>query len=109
MKPREVGAIKDCVEELSDSVEELRRSIDEMSHPGSNNFDVVMSDVQTWVSAALTDETTCFDGFDGNMMNGNMKNTVRSHIMNVAHLTSNALALINQYAALHGGSSVTRS
>ncbi|PKI65765.1 hypothetical protein CRG98_013837 [Punica granatum] len=101
LKPREVGAMKDCVEELGDAVYELRRSIAEMDAPlRSKTFELMISDVQTWVTAALTDETTCSDGFAGRMMNGKLKTIVRKHIKTVAHLTSNALALVNLYASL---------
>lgn len=103
MKPREVGAMQDCVEELSSSVDELRRSIHEMGQiKRSSNFGLIMNDVQTWVSAALTDENTCSDGFTGSTMNGNTKTVVRNEILTIAHLTSNALALINRYAELQG-------
>ncbi|KAL3647454.1 hypothetical protein CASFOL_008422 [Castilleja foliolosa] len=67
-----------------------------------SNFEMTMSDVQTWVSAALTDEETCMDGFAGKFMNGAAKTAVRGRILNVAHMTSNALALINCYVSLHG-------
>ncbi|KAI9101487.1 hypothetical protein K1719_023969 [Acacia pycnantha] len=100
MKPREAAAMSDCLEELSDSMDELRKSIGEMSQlGGSSNFELTKNDVQTWVSAALTDESTCTDGFEGVHNNGTLKNTVRSRIVQVAHLTSNALAFINQLAA----------
>lgn len=103
LKPREVAAMKDCVEELGDSVDELRRSIAEMSHLGPSNFEITMSDVQTWVSAALTDESTCTDGFQENASDGSdIKTTVRGRVVQVAQLTSNALALINQLANSHG-------
>lgn len=98
--------MKDCVEELSESVDELRDSIGEMNKfnkQGQNyNFKVMINDIQTWVSAALTDENTCSDGFLGQTMNGELKAVVRSRIVNVAQLTSNALALINKYALIHG-------
>ncbi|PON53810.1 Pectinesterase inhibitor domain containing protein [Parasponia andersonii] len=97
---REAVALNDCVEELGDSVDELQRSIGEMGKKESS-FDLQMSNIQTWVSAALTDEDTCFDGFSGNAMNGSVKTTVRGHIVNVAHMTSNALALVNHYALIH--------
>ncbi|XP_061341428.1 21 kDa protein-like [Gastrolobium bilobum] len=105
LKPREVAAMKDCVEELSDSVDELRRSIYEMGHLRNSNFELTMSDVQTWVSAALTDESTCTDGFQDIAStddDGDIKSTVRGRIVQVAQLTSNALALINQLANSHG-------
>ncbi|XP_054813658.1 21 kDa protein [Prosopis cineraria] len=101
LKPREAAALRDCVEQLSDSVDELRKSIGEMSELRESNFELTMNDVQTWVSAALTDESTCSDGFEGASMNGNVKNTVRSRIVLVAQLTSNALAFISQLASSH--------
>lgn len=98
MNPREVDAMQDCLEELSDSVDELRRSIGEMGQIKASNFEVMMSDIETWVSAALTDESTCSDGFKRNTVNGKI---VRSRIVKIAHMTSNALALINSYASVH--------
>ncbi|KAL3838862.1 hypothetical protein ACJIZ3_023453 [Penstemon smallii] len=101
MTAREVGAMRDCVEELSDSVDQLRRSMAEMSQIRSSNFGLMMNDIQTWISAALTDEDTCADGFAGKVMNGGVKTAVRQQILNIVHITSNALALVNSYAALH--------
>ncbi|XP_022141164.1 21 kDa protein-like [Momordica charantia] len=98
---RDVSALKDCLEELSDSVDSLSSSIPEMGKLRGPDFELVMSNIQTWVSAALTDETTCSDGFQGKAVNGGVKATVRSRIVNIAQLTSNALSLINRIADLH--------
>ena len=65
MSPKVVATMKDCVEELSDSVYELKKSIREMKNVKGSKFQLMISDIQTWVSAALTDETTCTDGFQG--------------------------------------------
>ncbi|KAL1816332.1 hypothetical protein DCAR_0520718 [Daucus carota subsp. sativus] len=101
IKPGEVGPMNDCLEVLTDSIDELKNSMGEMSQlNGSPNYALLISDIQTWVSAALTDEDTCMDGFAGKA--GNTKNVVRGRILNVVHLTSNALALINNYNSLHG-------
>ncbi|KZV46709.1 21 kDa protein [Dorcoceras hygrometricum] len=102
MTPREVSAMRDCLEELGDTVDRLSRSMAEMNQINGSNFGLMMSDIQTWVSAALTDEDTCMEGFVGNAMAGGVKTAVRGKIVNVAHVTSNALALINSYASLHG-------
>ncbi|OIT36387.1 PREDICTED: 21 kDa protein [Nicotiana attenuata] len=102
LTPKEVGAMHDCVEELSDKVDELRKSLGEMKQLWGKDFDLKMNDIQTWVSAALTDENTCTEGFAGKVMNGKAKTVVRGKILEVAHLTSNALALINSLAGLHG-------
>ncbi|XP_010444081.1 PREDICTED: 21 kDa protein-like [Camelina sativa] len=102
LNPREAAAMRDCVEELADTLDELRKSIGEMCRLSTSNYEVYMSDMQTWVSAALTDENTCTEGFDRDEMNGKTKVLVRGKILVVAHLTSNALALINHFASIHG-------
>lgn len=101
LTPREVGAMSDCMEELSDSVNQLRKSLREMDKLNASNHALAINNIQTWVSAALTDENTCSDGFAGKSMNGDTKIVVREGIVNVAHMTSNALALINSYADRH--------
>ncbi|KAF5731081.1 putative DC1.2-like [Tripterygium wilfordii] len=102
LSPREVQAMHDCVEELIDAVDELGKSIGEMGQIGGSNFGLTINDIQTWVSAALTDESTCADGFDGKNMNESVKTAVRGQIVKISQLTSNALALVNSYASLQG-------
>ncbi|GJS73855.1 pectinesterase inhibitor 10-like protein [Tanacetum coccineum] len=68
-----------------------------MNRPGSKDFMLVVSDIQTWVSSAMTDEDTCSEGFANDKK---MKSVVRGKLVNVVHLTSNALALINNYASI---------
>ncbi|WZZ12430.1 hypothetical protein YC2023_105519 [Brassica napus] len=88
LKPREVSAMRVCVEELGDTLDELRKSIGEMGQLSGSSYEVYMSDIQTWVSAALTDENTCTDGFGGDDMNGKVKIFVRERILVIAHLTT---------------------
>ncbi|XP_065870398.1 21 kDa protein-like [Euphorbia lathyris] len=93
LRAKEAVAIKDCVETMKDSVDELRESLVMMKDLEGPDFAMKMSNVQTWVSTALTDEDTCMNGFDGKSMEGKV---IRSCLERVAELTSNALALINQ-------------
>ena len=104
MKPREYQALRDCVDNMGDTVDQLTRSIRELGRTGQaagQNFMWHMSNVQTWVSAALTDENTCVDGFAGHVMDGNVKAAIRRRVVSVAQVTSNALALVNRFAARH--------
>ncbi|KAK7334492.1 hypothetical protein VNO80_26249 [Phaseolus coccineus] len=103
LKPREYAALKDCVEEISDGVDRLSRSLKELKlcKLKGQDFDWHMSNVETWVSSALTDESTCGDGFAGKALSGKIKDAIRGKMVNVAQVTSNALSLINQYAAKH--------
>lgn len=102
LKAREYGAIKDCLEEIGDSADWIQKSIQELnaaSKSKGKDFLWHMSNVETWVSAALTDQNTCLDGFSGRALDGRIKNSVRARVTNVAQVTSNALALVNQFAA----------
>ncbi|XP_010261745.1 PREDICTED: 21 kDa protein-like [Nelumbo nucifera] len=90
---RQQGAVSDCVEQLSDSVDELQQTLSELRHLRRGTFREQMSNAQTWVSAALTNEDTCLDGFQN--VDGKVKSDVKQKINNVARITSNALYFIN--------------
>ncbi|KAK4839490.1 hypothetical protein QYF36_022338 [Acer negundo] len=104
LKSRERKAIKDCLDEVSDTVDRLSKSVKELKQSGQSkgpDFEWHMSNVETWVSAALTDENTCSDGFAGKTFDGKVKASVRAQIVSVAQYISNALSLVNQYAEKH--------
>lgn len=102
VKPREKAAIKDCFEEIDDTVDRLVKSVKELKSMGSSkgsDFQWHISNVQTWISAGLTDENTCVDGFAGKALNGRIKNSIQARFVHVERVTSNALALINKFAS----------
>lgn len=101
LKGREFAALRDCLEEMSDCVDRLSNSVQElknMARARGPELSWHISNVQTWVSGALTDGNTCVDGFAGRALNGRIKSSIKSRMTNVAQVTSNALALINQFA-----------
>lgn len=91
---RERAALDDCVEQISDSVDELSKTLRELKHLRGETFTWQMSNAETWISAALTNEDTCLDGFDD--VDGQVKSDVKRKITNVAKVTSNALYMINR-------------
>ncbi|TYJ49803.1 hypothetical protein E1A91_A01G160500v1 [Gossypium mustelinum] len=98
--PRASSALHDCFSNMDDAVDEIRGSLNEMRrlvNPGSESFRFQMGNIQTWMSAALTDEETCTDGFE-DVGDGPMKTAVCERAANVKKFTSNALALVNSYA-----------
>ncbi|WRX13829.1 Pectinesterase inhibitor domain - like 10 [Theobroma cacao] len=98
--PRASAALHDCFSNMGDAVDEIRGSLKQMRQlvaPGSESFRFQMGNVQTWMSAALTDEDTCTDGFE-DVAEGPMKTDVCRRTGKVKKFTSNALALVNSYA-----------
>ncbi|CAF2083215.1 unnamed protein product [Brassica napus] len=97
------AAVHDCVSNVGDAMEKMRgslRQLREMNHrrPGAPTFRFQMSNVQTWMSAALTDEETCTDGITEEMEDGETKTAVCEKVADVKRFTSNALAIVNTYA-----------
>ncbi|TMW88946.1 hypothetical protein EJD97_017869 [Solanum chilense] len=91
------SAYESCIELLEDSVYLLSRSLTSVapgagkSPPGNNN------DVQTWLSAALTNQDTCTEGFAD--VRGNVKDQMATNLKDLSQLVSNCLAI---FAAVNG-------
>ncbi|KAL6539065.1 hypothetical protein OROMI_025391 [Orobanche minor] len=89
-----------CVENLKDTVDQIKDSLHQMaslSYSGRSGqeFNFNVSNVKTWMSAALTDDNTCADEL------GHLEEPMRSNVWNkaleVEMFISNALALVNKY------------
>lgn len=102
------AALRDCRDTLSDASDRMRQSLGELrrARPGAAEFGMEMGDVETWMSAALTDEETCTDGIgevEGAAAEGSPEAEVVAEVVGVKEVTSNALALVNSYAANYQG------
>ncbi|KVI05432.1 pectinesterase inhibitor 7-like [Cynara cardunculus var. scolymus] len=95
----ESAALNDCSSVFGDAVDEIRQSYKEMKRLGWTGESVKfqLSNVQTWMSAALTNENTCTDGFE-QVADSGVKADVCDRVVTVTEVTSNALALVNSYA-----------
>ncbi|KAL8531892.1 hypothetical protein ACS0TY_008481 [Phlomoides rotata] len=99
--PRCGSALRDCFSLFRDAVSQIRGSLKQMQQltgDGGEELRFQMSNVQTWMSAALTNEDTCTDGFD-QVRAGPVKMDVCDRTVKVKEVTSNALALVNSYVA----------
>ncbi|KAL5721883.1 hypothetical protein ACHQM5_005469 [Ranunculus cassubicifolius] len=96
-EPKAAAALKDCYSVFDDAVDQMQRSIKEMKYLSSGEqLRFQMSNVQTWMSAALTNEETCTDGFE-EVMDGPIKADVIGKAGDVKKFTSNGLALVNNF------------
>lgn len=99
MSPREGMALQDCAETLGDAVDLACRSALELGlvdrSPSGPETGWRVSNVQTWMSGAMTNEQTCTDGFDAVGPGSAMKADVCGRASRLKQYTSNALALVN--------------
>ncbi|XP_004300721.1 PREDICTED: 21 kDa protein-like [Fragaria vesca subsp. vesca] len=92
-------AMGDCVKQLKSTENQLQRSkteFESIADPANSRLKV--SNVQTWVSAALTDQNTCTDGFADHNLNGQVETDTANNIRKLESMTSIGLTLINNYA-----------
>ncbi|XP_050215236.1 probable pectinesterase/pectinesterase inhibitor 35 [Mercurialis annua] len=86
------GGMVDCVELLDDSLDLLSNTINRKNNPKYTN-----NDVQTWLSAALTDQQTCIQSLQNdklrNKLSGNKGQEMIPIARNLSQHISNSLAL----------------
>ncbi|KAJ1294894.1 hypothetical protein BS78_01G181000 [Paspalum vaginatum] len=102
LTPVAAEAARDCVGMLGDAVDLLRQSVDAMEslgkeeQGGGRDVRFQVDSVRTWASAALTNDDMCVEGFKGEA--AATREAVRGHVAGAAHLTANALGIVNAMA-----------
>eukprot|EP01018_Ginkgo_biloba_P027984 Gb_24564 [translate_table: standard] len=85
-------ALQDCVQLIDITKDQLTSSL---SHLNSKSLTTQhFSDVQTWLSASITNQDTCMDGLTTANGNG-AEALLKSRLHNVTHFLSNSLAIVN--------------
>ncbi|CAL0302310.1 unnamed protein product [Lupinus luteus] len=96
---REQLAIEDCKELLDFSVSELAWSLGEMRRirEGDNNVQYE-GNLEAWLSAALSNQDTCIEGFEGT--DRKLESYISGSLTQVTQLISNVLSLYTQLHSL---------
>lgn len=98
--PRVRAAYEDCLELLDESMDALARSLSSVtSRGGDSEIGPLTStagsteDVMTWLSAALTNQDTCLEGFEDT--SGTVKDQMVGNLKDLSELVSNCLAIFS--------------
>lgn len=62
--PRTQSALNDCRSLFVDAFDRLNQSVAEAKGQVASSQGVKISDINTWISAAMTDQETCLDGLE---------------------------------------------
>ncbi|XP_062022846.1 pectinesterase inhibitor 6-like [Rosa rugosa] len=98
MKGKAGVALSDCIEVFENAIDELHKSLGVLRKLSRTTFATQMGDLNTWLSAALTDGDTCLDGFE-EVQRGKQIKSLQNRVLRATRFTSNALALANKLAA----------
>ncbi|KAJ0049059.1 hypothetical protein Pint_15226 [Pistacia integerrima] len=87
-------ALQDCMTQFEDALTRLNDSVSEMEVGSGEKMltDRKVNDVQTWISAAMTDEDSCLDGLEE--MGSKVFDEVKSKMQKSKEALSNSLAII---------------
>ncbi|GKF36496.1 putative pectinesterase, partial [Tanacetum coccineum] len=92
----DAAVLKDCIEDIQDSIGEIKDSLTAISKlKSSQDKKFVLSNAQAWTSAAITDEYSCIDGMEDEDVSEAVMTKIKTSIVSIARLSSNALSLIN--------------
>ncbi|XP_042492091.1 pectinesterase [Macadamia integrifolia] len=95
--PAEKDAFEDCKVLLADAKEELLESISSVGK-GTDVTNLVSKshDLNNWLSAVISYQQTCIDGFP----DGKLKTGMKKSLDKAKKLTSNALAIVSEVTSL---------
>ncbi|KAI3787374.1 hypothetical protein L1987_41804 [Smallanthus sonchifolius] len=100
-------AMEECLHQIDDGVKQITQSFKELQKMGKDrdeNFIWHESNVQTWVSAALTDATTCVGAILGHGISDSERALIQARILKVKQLARNSLALFTRFITRHRAS-----
>ncbi|CAL5084673.1 unnamed protein product [Urochloa decumbens] len=97
LRVRDRVALSDCLDLFGRTLGQLGTAADELSSAEAEDESVVAG-VQTVLSAALTNQYTCLEGFAGPSASedGRVRPYIQGRIYHVAHLVSNSLAMLRR-------------
>ncbi|KAJ8509727.1 hypothetical protein OPV22_000161 [Ensete ventricosum] len=89
---RQRFALTDCLELFSQTLDELLDATSDLTANPSSHVD----HVQTLLSAAITNQYTCLDGFAYVDKDGGYRSVIEKPLYHVSHLVSNSLAMMKK-------------
>nr|ABQ42392.1 pectin methylesterase-like protein [Taiwania cryptomerioides] len=94
---RQRGALNDCMEMYDDTLDELHDTLSDLHNATFLSMPKHAADLETLLSAAITNQFTCLEGFT--LCKGHLKQQVKGELHNVSHLVSNSLATVGNISA----------
>ncbi|KAL3640593.1 hypothetical protein CASFOL_015561 [Castilleja foliolosa] len=100
VEPKTQPAMKDCAELFDDASSELGRSAESVCVGRGEKVltEMKISDLKTWISAAMTDQETCLDGLAE--MGSTALGEFRVKVQRSQEYMSNTLAILNNIPSL---------
>ncbi|KAI5422242.1 hypothetical protein KIW84_045635, partial [Lathyrus oleraceus] len=91
---REKIALHDCLETIDETLDELKEAEEDLVlYPAKKTVYQHADDLKTLISAAITNQVTCLDGFSHDGADKRVRKVLEEGQVHVEHMCSNALAM----------------
>ncbi|KAK1316611.1 putative pectinesterase/pectinesterase inhibitor 28 [Acorus calamus] len=98
--PRTAQALENCNELMEYAVDDLKESIEKLGGFDLSKLDKLVEDLNVWLSASITYQETCLDGFENTT--GDAGESMRKAMKTGMELSSNALAIVGGLSNILG-------
>ncbi|CAH2044517.1 unnamed protein product [Thlaspi arvense] len=92
--PRTKMALDQCKELMDYAIGELSNSFEELGRFKFHKLDEALIKLRVWLSATISHEQTCFEGFQGTQ--GDAGETIKKALKTAVQLTHNGLAMVTE-------------
>ncbi|KAF8018019.1 hypothetical protein BT93_H3042 [Corymbia citriodora subsp. variegata] len=92
--PRGREALSNCKKLMEFAIDDLGISFDKLSALDYSKLDNTLADLKVWLSAVITYQDTCLDGFQNTT--GDAGHKMREALKTSGELTSNVLAMVDE-------------
>ncbi|GAB2277371.1 hypothetical protein Dimus_012074 [Dionaea muscipula] len=96
--PETKRAADDCKELFNDATDDFRRSFNEVGQFEFKSVDKILSNLKVWLSATITYQETCLDGFENTT--GDASEKMRELLKTSMELSSNGLAIVAEMSTI---------
>ncbi|KAG6525699.1 pectinesterase-like [Zingiber officinale] len=103
--PRTQKALEACNELLDYAVDDLRNSVEKFASMEMSRVGEAVDDLRVWLSAAITYQQTCLDGFENTT--GDTAESMAKALNSSAALTSNTLAVVDEISSVLNSFQIT--
>ncbi|XP_077240853.1 putative pectinesterase/pectinesterase inhibitor 21 [Tasmannia lanceolata] len=98
--PRASKALDNCKELMGYAIDDLKSSLNKFGEFNLNKLQQLIDDLKIWLSASVTYQDTCVDGFDNTT--GPAGASMKKALIGASELTSNSLAIVNELSTVLG-------
>ncbi|KAK9084267.1 hypothetical protein Scep_030738 [Stephania cephalantha] len=95
--PRGKLALKSCKELMGSAVQDLQESFNKLGEFDLSKVDDLLEDLKIWLSASITYQETCLDGFEN--VTGDAGESMRHALKTAGELTRNGLAIVSEMSS----------